>query len=248
MIRACRRSPAADSLTLPGVMAIGRPHVAIIAGPGVHLDLGKAGTQSRGSSLFRWLPGGMHRPIMWMEPLLALASSANVTFFLASSVEEITPSRICSFAASTFSVSDARLSSSLRSLSAALHRAPPCSCVVRPLFQPGDAGVSVRVAPDQPDVIQVRVAQNFRDLHGHRGAVVGAAVRLAVVHDDVAFVIDLQFDDRTRETCAALPPQSDGLPPAPPRAWTRPNRSQARLPGSPRGRRGAGTSPIRTRA
>ena len=34
---------------VPGVMAVSRPHVAPVAGPGVHLDFGEARTRCRGS-------------------------------------------------------------------------------------------------------------------------------------------------------------------------------------------------------
>ena len=76
---------------MPGVMAIGRPHVALVARPGVHLDFGEAAADAAVHALP--MAAGMAcigRHLM--APLLAFASSAKVIFFLASSVEEITPS------------------------------------------------------------------------------------------------------------------------------------------------------------
>jgi hypothetical protein len=70
-----------------------------------------------------------------------LASAANVTFVAGLSFDEITPSLIVRFAASTFNAADARFSRSCRSRSDARHSAPPCNCVVSPLFQPGAGGV-----------------------------------------------------------------------------------------------------------
>ena len=56
-----------------------------------------------------------------------------------------------------------------------------------------------------------RVAQNFADLDRHRGAVVGAAVRLRVVQDDVPFG-DSSSDSRVVDVCAALLPCAGSAP------------------------------------
>ena len=72
---------------------IGRLDVTPIAGPGVHFDFGEAGAHAAVHRSADRARDGKHGR-MWMVPLLAFTNSTNVTFFLGSSVEEITPSRI----------------------------------------------------------------------------------------------------------------------------------------------------------
>ncbi len=70
-------------------------------------------------------PPATPRPNWRMAPLFAFAKTEKVVAFLGSSVEKIIPSRIWSFAESTFRAFDARSSRSLLNLSAALQVAAP---------------------------------------------------------------------------------------------------------------------------
>ncbi len=199
-----RRWPVAGSLRCPASCAYAASNVTPIARPGVHFDLGKAASRCRGSSPCRWpRDAGTGRPC-WMRPLLALASSAKVIFFFGSSVEEITPSRTCSFAASTFRRCRRALEQVLAHLVRGVAKRPAlqlCGQAAVPARR--RRGCLFRVSPDQADVIQSTCTPEFRHLHGHRGAVVGAAVRLGKVHDDLALGVQFQF--RVENVCPRRP-------------------------------------------
>src|SRR5436189_3520280 len=106
-----------------GVMRIHGPDETPIAGPRVHLYFHKqAPTPLFDAPLS---PPATPRPNWRIAPLFAFANAAKVVAFFGSSVEKIVPSRIWSFAESTFRAVEARSRRSFLSLSAALQVAAP---------------------------------------------------------------------------------------------------------------------------